>query len=126
MWVSFAELRRLRAESHKLEGRIAALETELREERERNRRREDELLNRVLTAAGRYAIETEPKKPEPPKPPAPPKITALDEARLVAYREAAARAGRPPQEADALWKAKLNGVPFTPPYLDESYRAPEQ
>lgn len=119
MWISRAELRRVLAQSRKLEERVAALEGELRAERERNRVRENELLDRVLTAAGRYAIGPEPKKDIRPKEPPKPTVTALDEARRAAYREAALKAGRTVQEADALWQAQMNGMAFTPPYLSE-------
>jgi hypothetical protein len=121
MWVSRAELRRVLAQNKALKAQVSALEAELREERLRGRRREDELVDRVLTAAGRHALTpdpavTPPKKPAPPKP-----LTAMEEARLAALRQAALDAGRPTQEADALFYAQRNGTPFQVAQPSEPY-----
>ena len=57
--------------------------------------REDELVDRVLTAAGRHALTPDPAV-IPPKKPAPPKpLTAMEEARLAALRQAALTQGVP-------------------------------
>lgn len=117
MWVSRAELRRLLKEN-------AALKEELREERQRAREREDHLLNQVLLATGRRVIpetrkpDTEPRKIELP-------ITAVDEARLIALREAAVRAGKHPSEGDRVWNQMRNGKAVTVGMPDEPYVLPQ-
>ena len=108
-------------EVRRLVRRIAKLEEQLEAERERNRRREDELLNRVLTAKGSRALPPEPtqERPAVEQP-----ITALDEARLTAYREAAVRAGRPANDGDLVWRAGRNGKPVSFGLPDEPYVLP--
>ncbi len=118
MWLRRAEVRRLLDQIRELKEQIVSLKAEACAERERNRRREDELLDRVLTAAGRYALTPE-SKPDKSREPVRPVVTALDEARLLAYRQAAVEAGRTEQEANALWKAQISGEPFEPPWMAE-------
>ena len=84
MWVSRAELRRVLAQNKALKAQVSALEAELREERLRGRRREDELVDRVLTAAGRHALTPDPAV-TPPKKPAPPNRYAAT--RLLAVHQ---------------------------------------
>lgn len=125
MWISRAEVRRLVAQTHELKARVAELEGDLRFERERNRKREDDLVNQVIVAAGRRAIErAEPKNPEPKQPPQPKPLNALDEARLLALRDAAVQAGRSPQEADKLFEAQRNGQHYPLGLPDEPYVVP--
>ena len=124
MWVSRNEMRRLLTLVKAAQERSTTLEAELREERERSRHREDQLVDRVMTASGRYGLTPEAKKivkPEP-KPPAP--LNALEEARLIALREAAVAAGRNPKEADQLFEAQRNGQPYMVGRPDEPYILP--
>lgn len=116
IWLRYGEIRRLVR-------RIGELEAELKAERERARRREDELLDRVLTAAGRHALTPEPK-PRPTVEVEKP-ITAIEEARLAALREAAIRAGRPATDGDKVWKAQRNGQPMIIDLPDEPYLPPQ-
>lgn len=124
MWVRYAETRRLLAQIRDLKGQIVVLNGELREERERSRRREDELLDRVLLASGRHSLTAEPKKTQIIEPIAPQPMSALDEARLVALREAAIAAGRPAHEADRFLKAEKAGKPISFGLPDEPYVVP--
>ena len=124
MWISRAELRRLLAQRDELKEKIASLEVELREERERSRRREDELLDRVLTASGRHGLTPEAKLPAEPKVRPPVPMTALDEARRDAYRKAAVEAGRTVQEADQFFDAQRNGKQYPLGLPDEPYVIP--
>lgn len=126
MWLSRAELRRLLRQRDELKEKVASLEAELREERERSRHREDDLVNKVLLAAGRHGVPVDPKKAAEktaePKPPAP--LTALEEARLDALRKAAVEAGRNPKEADQLFYAQRNGQSFSVGLPGEPYILP--
>lgn len=124
MWVNRAELRRLLLQLREQKERIASLEAELRTERARSQRREDELVDRVLTASGRHALTPEPKPIAPKEPPTAKPLTALEEARLFALREAAKEAGRPVKEADDLFYAQRNGIPFQVGQPDEPYILP--
>lgn len=123
-WLSRAELRRLLTQRDELKEKIASLEAELREERERSRRREDELLDRVLTASGRHGLTPDPKHIAEPKPKPPAPLTALEEARREAYRKAAVEAGRSVHEADAYFEAQRNGKSYPLGLPDEPYVIP--
>lgn len=116
-------MRRLLRQIADLKARVAALESELREERDRARAREDALLDRVLTAAGRQGIAQVTKSTEKPK--VEPVITSIDEARLAALREAAIAAGRPASDGDAVWRAQLAGRPTPIGLPDEPYVLPQ-
>lgn len=116
MWFRYGEIRRLVK-------RVAELEAELKEERADRRRREDHLLNQVLLATGRRAAP-EVIKPDPGTKSEPP-ITATDEARLIAYREAAVRAGLPVSEGDREWRNRRSGKPLLIHDPDEPYVLPQ-
>ena len=122
MWIARREMARLLKSGRAAEKRIIELERLLTLERDRNRRREDELLDRCLTKSGSYAIT--PEKSKDARPQAEPPITALDEARLAAYKQAAVAAGRTEQEALAQWKARRAGQPVLPVGNDEPYVLP--
>jgi len=124
MWVRRAETRRLLTQIRDLKGQIADLNGELREERERSRRREDELLDRVLLASGRHSLTPDPKKVQRAESPIPQPMNALDEARLIALREAAVAAGRPAHEADRFLEAERAGKPIFFGLPDEPYVVP--
>jgi len=125
MWVSRREIARLLRHLSNQSQRIVDLEGELRFERERNRRREDDLVNQALLAAGRRAIDrAEPSSPEPKPLPQPKPLTGLEEARLMALRQAAVEAGRPAHEADKLFYAERNGQPSPIGLPDELYIVP--
>jgi hypothetical protein len=67
------ELERANARIAELEAVSKSLTGDLKREVSRNRKREDELINRVLTKNGQFAIpsrEAEVKEPEAVKPPA--------------------------------------------------------
>ncbi len=125
IFIRYAEIRRLLAEKRRLIAKIAELESELRDERNRNRRREDDLVNQVLLAAGRYGVE--PSKPKPKAEPVVkprPRLNAVQDATLKAYRKAAVEAGRSVQEADAVFWAELEGKPIPITQPDEPYILP--
>lgn len=64
------EIQRLRGEAGMWKGRADKLESELKSERRRNLKREDELVNRLLTKNNQFAIaprEFEEPTPEPAK-----------------------------------------------------------
>lgn len=124
MWFS-AEIRRLLRTIAEQKARIASLEDDLRQERERARQREDALLDRVLTAAGRHGIAQVTQSPKE-KPEVKPVITAIDEARLAALRDAAVRAGRPASDGDAMWRAQLNGKMPSLSLPDEPFVLPTE
>lgn len=126
MWISRAELRRLLRQRDDLTEKIASLEAELRDERERSRHREDQLVDRVLTASGRHALTPEPKaKPQAePKPVVERPLTAYEEAEIAALRQAAAEAGRPPHEGEHYFYAKRNGQPYPLNVPGEPYILP--
>ena len=117
MWVGRGYVRRLVR-------RIAQLESELQLERKRSRRREDELVDRVLTATGRHGLTPEPRPKQERSIPNQP-VNAIDEARLMALREAAVRAGRPASDGDAVWKAQRNGHTPAITLPDEPYIPPQ-
>lgn len=114
-----AHWRRLVRERNDLLARVADLETKLEAERTRHRRREDELVDRVLTATGRAPLTPDPKPPKPRPAPETEPLNAVEEARLVALREAAVKAGRSVQDADRYFYAQRAGQP--PPF-----RVPEE
>jgi hypothetical protein len=124
MWVRYAETRRLLAQIRDLKGQIVVLNGELHEERERSRRREDELLDRVLQASGRHSLTPAPKKAQIVEPPVSQPFNAMDEARLVALREAAVAAGRPAHEADRFLEAQRAGKSISFGLPDEPYVVP--
>ena len=107
-------LRYCMAERRVLRKRVDRLEAALEAEAARNRQREDEMLSRVLTASGTYGIAPRradmPLLPEPKKAPLP--LSALQEARREAYRNAALAAGRPQAEADEYFEAHRNAPPI--------------
>src|SRR5262245_6017491 len=118
MWIGRAELRRVLRRLKAAEDRIRDLENDLKEERERNRARENELLNRVLTAAGCYALPKEqadkPNKMAAPGSNQPTELTEMEKAIREAYRKAAAEAGHSWQEADAMFERRKRGeLPVT-------------
>jgi hypothetical protein len=116
MWVSRREMARILKQLKRAESRATELERALHAERERNRTRENELLNRALTAAGCYALPKErPDKPvNIPVMPRGVEYTALEEAIRDAYREAAAEAGHSRQDADAMFERRRRGEMVTP------------
>jgi len=124
MWLRRAEVRRLLDELRRAKARLTELEAALEAERERSRRREDELVDRVLTASGRHGLTPAPKASAPAEPKARPPLTALDEARLEAYRQAAVASGRPPQDGDRVFEAQRNGQPLPIGLSDEPYILP--
>lgn len=113
------EMARMRRALAKAEARTAELEAKLEAERDVNRRRETELLDRVLTAAGRYGLSPEAHQTASSRPaqPSPRTLSALDEARLAAYIQAAKQAGKTEHDARRLFEMELRGEVFTPPYL---------
>ena len=107
MWVSRRELKRL-----------LRTEDDLRKLRKDHDQIVLALLDRVLTASGRYGLGKD-EKPELTKSVTPvlnlPETkTALEEAQLLAFQEAAIEEGRPPQEALGLYKLWRAGgtMPF--------------
>lgn len=126
MWISRAELRRRLRQRDDLIEKITSLEAELRAERERARHREDQLVDRVLTASGRHGLAPEPKaKPQAePKPVVERPLTALEEAEIAALRQAAIEAGRPPHEGEQYFYANRNGKPFALNVPGEPYILP--
>lgn len=125
MWISRAEMRRLLRQRDDLTEKIGSLEAELRNERERARHREDQLVDRVLTASGRHALTPEPKAKAPePKPVVERPLTAFEEAEIEALRQAAAEAGRPPHEGEQYFYAKRNGKPYPLNVPGEPYILP--
>lgn len=121
MWVRRSEVRRVLVRLKSAEMRIRDLENDLKEERERNRARENELLNRVLTAAGCYALPKE-RNITPTKMEAlrltPNEMTAMEESMRDAYRKAAQEAGCSWQEADAMFERRRRGEL---PVVDEPF-----
>ena len=112
MWIRRAEARRILKRLKAAEHRIRDLENDLKEERERNRAHEKELVNAVLTAAGRYAIPKDlSDKPTKMATPASTnnQLTAMQEAIRDAYRQDCALNGRTEQEADAMFEKRLRG-----------------
>jgi hypothetical protein len=96
-------------ERRALRRRVAELEKALHAEAQRNREREDELINSVLTAAGRYGLaprraDVQSFTPPPLKASSP--LNAIEEAQLEAYRQAARDAGRPAEDGDAYFYSK--------------------
>ena len=125
MWLSRRELNRILAYSHKLETKVSDLEQQLRDERDRNRRREDDLVNQVLLASGRYGIEAaKPKPPAEPKPYKRPRLDGMQDALRLALRKAAVDAGRSAHEGEEEFWAQLEGRPSTVVPLDEPYVVP--
>lgn len=100
------------ASLRKLGRRVRQLEAALEAERERNRLREDALVDRILTLAGQYAISKQVKaeiKGDRPASPPSSQLTAYQEAVRTAYREAAVQVGRTTKEADEQFQAWLSG-----------------
>ena len=122
MWIRRAELRRILALRRNLETKIVELEAELRSERERHQRREDELLDKVLTAAGRYAMKPEAKPKVQTE--GSPRLTLLEQNRLAELRKAAMEEGLPASEADKYFWAQRNGEPYVAPQADDPYVVP--
>lgn len=115
----------LATENELLNRRVVDLEKQLADEQFRNRCRENELTDRILTAAGRAPLTPDPhfQTPRQPSPKAP--LSAMDEARLVALRQAAVQAGRPSADGDRAFEAQRNGQPFSlnlpsDPYFEPS------
>lgn len=112
MWISRREMARVLKQLKRAETRVTELEHALHAERERNRSRENELLNRCLIAAGCYALPKEaatPNKMATQRSTEPTEMSALEEAIRDAYREAAAQAGHSRQEADAVFERRRRG-----------------
>jgi hypothetical protein len=110
MWISRREMARLVKQLKRAERRATELERALLAERERNRVRENELLNRCLTAAGCYALPAAtPTKMATQASTEPREMTALEEAIRDAYRQAATEAGHSRQEADAMFEKRRRG-----------------
>lgn len=120
----FATYRRLLKDQRGLRARIVQLEQSLEAERARSRRREDELVDRVLTASGRTALSPEPLKltarPEPHESP----LNAVEEARLRAFRASAVAAGRSASDGDRVFYAQRRGEPSPFPQPDEPFLVP--
>ncbi len=117
MLAALLNTRRLLRELAAAKARIADLESSREAERERNRLRENELLDRVLAAAGRHALTPAPTQPATQARSFDPPMSAVDEARLFALREAATAAGRPASDGDKVFKAQREGrvIPITSP-----------
>lgn len=120
-WLSRRELARLLKQLKNAERRATDAERALLAERERNRVRENELLNRVLTAAGCYALPTEPDtltKTATQRSTEPTEMSALEEAIRDAYRTAATEVGYSAREADAMFERRRRGeiLPTGEPY----------
>lgn len=103
MWISRRELKRL-----------LRAETQLHEERSSHDRMIVALIDRILTAAGRYGLAPDEKGQTKtislPPPPAPLINNYLDEATLASFMEDAAAEGKSPQEAIALFKRYKSGA----------------
>lgn len=107
-----AEIRRLLRQIDKFEERIAALEDDLREERETSRRMVLELTNRVLTAAGCYALPKDLSDKPHPKVETRSQSTQLNAVEVAtreAYREEAKRLGKSQREADEMFEKQRRG-----------------
>lgn len=100
-------VRKLGRRARDLERECEALRSALESERERNRLREDALIDRILTLAGQYAISKQVKTEmrRPVASPSPVQLTAYEEAVRNAYREAASRVGRTQKDADEQFEA---------------------
>ena len=108
-WLQLRKAVRLIAE---LKKRIAALERQLSVERERHTAREDFLVDRILTAAGQYAITKQVKdatRGSQPVPARAERLSAYDEAVRQAYRDEASAAGKTMREADDRFEAWRTG-----------------
>lgn len=122
-WISRRELARILKETEYWRSRCAALEnsldeqrerrfTDLKEEHERNRQREERLVDRIATSKGSYPV-SERKKVEASSPE--PQLTAVEEAELDMFRQSAIENGYSPEIGRRMWEAKRAGRPFTPP-----------
>lgn len=119
-----AELRRILRENKGLKARQTELEAELREERETARRMILELTNRVLTAAGCYALPkevTEPRKAEPKKTDLEP--SPVMEAYLEAVRQEGIKLGKSHGEIEIMINRLRRGESVIPE-LDEEFVLP--
>lgn len=103
--------RYLLAERRGLRRRVVELEAKLEAERERNRQREDDITSRWLTANGAYGIPS--RQPTAARAKntlkadsQPALLTALEEARLDAWRKAAVAVGRDEVEAEQMFYAQ--------------------
>jgi hypothetical protein len=88
-----------------VERKLEVSETKRETELARHLSREDELLNRCLTAAGKYALTRE-TQPLPEKPSEPEKLrplTAEEEAEREFFAQDAVAANRTADEGRALW-----------------------
>jgi hypothetical protein len=118
MWISRRELARILRDNERLRTRCEALEAELRAERaeaagkleaerERNRAREERLVDRVLTTKGTYAI-SEPARREV-RPERERELTAIEEAELEMYKQSAVEQGYGEAVGQRMWERKRAG-----------------
>lgn len=122
-WISRRELARILKETEYWRSRCAALEKTLDEqrerrfadletERERNRQREERLVDRIATSKGSYPV-TEPKKREVPK--QEPQLTAVEEAELEMFQQSAVENGYSAEMGRRMWEKKRRGEPYQLP-----------
>lgn len=120
MWISRRELQRLERELSQALKRASEAEAELRRERAAKDTLVVQLASRVITKHGGYGLD-EPERPAPP--PHPKRFThepsETDLAKLDYYKQCYLQAGRPVEEAEAIWEAEMRGETPVYPYESE-------
>jgi hypothetical protein len=110
------ELRRVNRDLLRAEKRVEALEAELRGVRVHAQAREEALVDRVLTAAGAFAIskqvEVKTQSTQGKKMATPAELSAYEESVRIAFRAEASKLGRSPREADEVFERWRQGMPL--------------
>lgn len=125
LFATYAEIRRILREKKDDKARIAALEAELREERASKYQVLLALTDRVLTAAGCYALPkevTQPKERRETKP-ATPEPSPVMEAYLEAVRQEGLKLGKSQVEIDIMVNRLRRGEKVVPE-LEEEFTLP--
>jgi hypothetical protein len=120
MWLSKREIARLERELSAALQRAKAAEDALAAERQAKDWLVLQLASRVITKHGGYGLDHE---PSPPKVVEPQRFvrqpTEIDLAKLEYYKQCAAAAGKPEEDAVQKWEAEMRGESIAYEYESE-------